>query len=160
MRAFLQTAFCVLTGICALDSSAALAQQTQPPVPAGETASDGTPTWKWRIQVKDGRTFVTDGAFAIDAAIARPAVLPTAIPATVDRFLEAPFEHEFGARDLTAALRHYATPNGVTMNSKYVDYLKRLVAARQLRFRVATAREPVVVAVDGKPIAVLMPMAR
>src|SRR5690606_3003252 len=36
----------------------------------------GDPQWQGVLRHRDGRTFVTDGGLAIDAALARPATLP------------------------------------------------------------------------------------
>lgn len=147
----------------------ALAGLLGAPVDAGQaprpSAADqaGDATWTRRLQLADGRTFVTDGAMAIDAAIAKPANLAAlqAVPgAVIDRYLQAPFATEVRATALTPNGGRYATPNGTLLSSRYVDFLRRTVAQRNLRFRLNGDRDPVVVVLDGRPIAVLMPIAK
>lgn len=133
----------------------------QAPRPSADDAGD--PTWTRRLQLADGRTFVSDGAMAVDAAIAKPSGIEAmqAVPgAVIDRYLQAPFATEVRATALTPNGGRYVTPNGTLLGSRYVDFLRRKVAQRNLRFRLNGDRDPVVVVLDGRPIAVLMPMAK
>lgn len=141
----------------------AFAQQARPPVGPAPGASE--PTWTKTMPMSDGRTFVTDGALAMDAAIARPTtlpkiVLPSASASLIEKFMTAPFTSEVRAAALTPSRGHYATPDGVLLNRVYVEYFRRIAAQHRLRFRVKGAREPVVAVLDGQPIAVLMPIAQ
>ena len=52
-----------------------LLAQTPPMKPAAP-GTPGDPTWQGIVRMSDGRTFVTDGGLAIDAALAKPAKLP------------------------------------------------------------------------------------
>jgi hypothetical protein len=146
-----------------LPGQAALAMQ--PPPPAGTAAGASAPAWSKRMQLPDGRTFVSDGAIALDAAVAKPATLPSvqlpaATGANIGKMLDAPFTAEFRSAQLVTRGKHYATPDGVVLNRLYVDYLRRTVAAGRLSFRVNGPTAAVVAALDGRPVAVVMPMAQ
>jgi hypothetical protein len=117
--------------------------------------------------LSDGRTFVTDGGLAMDAAFAKPAVLPADVlpPASasfIERHLSAPPPDEFTLSQLSARpdSRAYRTPSGVDLSQTYVDFLRRTLATAQVRLRTRGAREPVVILLDGKPIGVFMPVAQ
>ena len=133
----------------------ALAAQT----PAGASA----PAWNKRSRLADGRTFVTDGAIALDAAIARPASVETLIelpPAAIERLLKTPFTTEVRSSALGRRDRGYATPDGVLLNRTYVDFLRRHAGASRLMFRTSGPADPVLIVVDGQTVGVLMPLAR
>ncbi len=132
-----------------------LAAQT----PAGASA----PAWNKRSRLTDGRTFVTDGAIALDAAIARPASLDTLTempPAAIERLLKSPFTTEIRFSVLSARERGYVTPDGVLLKRSYVEFLRRNAGASRLMFRAKGPTDPVVIVVDGQTVGVLMPMAR
>jgi hypothetical protein len=132
-----------------------LAAQT----PAGASA----PAWNKRSRLTDGRTFVTDGAIALDAAIARPASLDTLTempPAAIERLLKSPFTTEIRFSVLSARERGYVTPDGVLLKRTYVEFLRRNAGASRLMFRAKGPTDPVVIVVDGQTVGVLMPMAR
>src|ERR1051326_4596833 len=57
---------------------AALSQDPPPPLSPAAPGSAG-PTWQRTLRLSDGRTFVTDGGLAIDAALAKPATLPAGV---------------------------------------------------------------------------------
>lgn len=139
------------------------AQKPSPPL--GIPAGASEPAWTKRLNMPDGRTFVSDGAMALDAAIARPAtlpsiVIPAATSASIDRMLNGAFASEVRSAQLSPNGRYYATPDDVRLNTGYIDYLRRAVGGHRLRFRVRGAAEAVVITVDGKPVGVLMPMAK
>ena len=121
----------------------------------------GDPVWQGTLRMSDGRTFVTDGGVAVDAAFARPAALPAReLPAKLlDDYLKAAHENEYGFADLTlaATAKTYTAPSGIALNATYIDYLRR-VAPRGSRFRMTAGVQPIVVVADGSPIAVLMPV--
>jgi hypothetical protein len=50
--------------------------QTQKPLIPTAPGTPGDPAWQGTLSLTDGRTFVTDGGLAIDAALARPATVP------------------------------------------------------------------------------------
>jgi hypothetical protein len=115
----------------------------------------------------DGRTFVTDGGLAIDAAIARPAVLPSTVLAPQSatllvKYLEAAYEHEIRLSDLRpGALKNtFVTPSGVVLNGNYVDFLQRTGSSSGVRLRIKGDFDPIVIVLDGKPIGVLMAVRR
>ena len=142
------------------------ATQEAPARPGAAPATPSSPGWNKVLPLPDGRTLVTDGAFAIDAAIARPATLPTVVVpkqtgAKYQTLMNAPAVTEVRARDLTLGPRHYQAPDGTSINSLYVDYLRRTVNFNKLAFRINGGRlDPVVVVLDGQPVGVVMPMAR
>jgi hypothetical protein len=76
----------------------------------------------------DGRTFVSDGGLAIDAALAKPATLPpNVIPgAAFERLFSTQSPNEFGLSQLSANPygRTYKSPTGVHMSKTYIDFLR------------------------------------
>ncbi len=52
------------------------AAQDQPPRLTPAVPGSAAPVWQRALRLSDGRLFVTDGALAIDAALARPATMP------------------------------------------------------------------------------------
>jgi hypothetical protein len=125
--------------------------------------SAGDPVWQRTLHLSDGRTFVTDGGIAIDAALAKPASLPTpALPdasaKTIEKYLAATLKDEFSVSELTANPngRTYASPSGLLLNSTYVNFLRRVLPNRTLRFRMETELTPMVIMSDGKAVGVLM----
>lgn len=137
------------------------AMAPQAPAPAAD--SNGDPVWNKRLQLADGRMFVSDGAFAIDASIAKVTALAsmTNVPgAVIDRFLQAPVVKEVRLTDLVSSGGHYVTPDGMRLNRRYVDYLRRTVAARRVGLRVTGDLQPIIVTLETRAIGVLMPMAK
>ena len=127
----------------------------------------GGPAWKRVVKIADGRSFVTDGSLAIDAAIAKPAVLPAEVLTAgtarlLERYLAARLKDEFALSDLKAsgAAGNLAAPSGVLLNAVHIEYLRRTLPASKLRFRMESDVDPVVILSDGTAIGVLMPMRR
>ena len=139
-----------------------LLAQTQKPMTSTPPGTPGDPAWQGTLSLTDGRTFVTDGGLAIDAALARPATVParTLAAKVLEDYLNAPHKDECGFGDLTAAStgRTYTTPTGIALSVTYIDYLRRTLPARSARFRTTGPAQPVVVVMEGKPVAVLMPV--
>ena len=121
----------------------------------------GDPVWQGTVRMTDGRTFITDGGMAVDAAFAKPAALPARdLPSKVlEDYLKATQKNEYGFADLTQAAsgNTYRSPSGIMLNATYINYLRR-VAPRAARFRMTDQGRPIVVVADGKAIAVLMPV--
>jgi hypothetical protein len=124
---------------------------------------DGAPIWDRLFRLPDGRTFVTDGAITLDAALARPKALPnTELPEStgkvLEKYLSASLEHEFSVDRLATGRfpRSYVTPNGVTLSADYVDYLARTLGRGQVRLRVGGELQPMVIVVDGKAVGLVM----
>ena len=130
---------------------------TQPGTP-------GDPKWQGQVRLSDGRTFVTDGGLAIDAALAKPAALPArVVPAKVlENYLAAKPKDEFSVNDLRKAAdgRTYTAPTGIALNATYIDYLRRILPVASLRIRVEGDLKPAVVISKGVAVGVLMPVAR
>ena len=99
---FLPTAATVAVGVM---TAHLLFAQTQKPLIPTAPGTPGDPAWQGTLSLTDGRTFVTDGGLAIDAALARPATVPArALAAKVlEDYLNAPHKDECGFGDLTAA---------------------------------------------------------
>jgi hypothetical protein len=139
-----------------------LLAQTQERLTPTAPGTSGDPTWQGTLRLTDGRTFITDGGLAIDAAIAKPATLPAKEfpPGVVERYLSAAHKDECGFSDLTPAAtgRTYATPSGIALNATYISYLRRRLSTQSARFRMTAPMQPVVVVEDGKTVAVLMPV--
>jgi len=140
---------------------ALLAQTTLKPAAPG-TAGD--PAWQGVVRMSDGRRFVTDGGLAVDVAVARPAKLPDReLPGkTLESYLAASSPVEFGFGDLVVAPtgHTYTAPQGIPLNATYINYLRRILPSRDVRFRMSGALQPVVVLAGGKAVAVLMPVRR
>jgi len=138
-----------------------LAQQPMKPTAPG---TPGDPTWQGILRMRDGRTFVTDGGLAIDAALAKPAKLPDReVSAKIlEDYLGAAYKDECGFKDLDAAASGLTvtTPSGIALNATYIKYLRRILPAASVRFRMTGKMQPVVVVADGKVIGVLMPVAQ
>ena len=141
--------------------------QDRPPPPVPSAPGSAGPAWQRTLRLSDGRTFVTDGAMAIDAALAKPATLPADVlpPASagfVERHMSAQSPDEFGLSQLSPRpeARAYRTPSGVDLNQTYIDFLRRALPPEQVRLRTGGFREPVVILLEGKPVGVFMPVAR
>ena len=126
-------------------------------------ADSATPTWNKQLRMSDGRTFVTDGAFALDAAIAKPAELPKVVlheasAKILEGYMTAPATDEFGVGDMSSGARagSYRSPSGVVLNALYVDFLRRVLPSA--RFRTKGELQPVAILSSGKPVGVVMPM--
>ena len=136
----------------------------QKPMTPTAPGTSGDPKWQGTVRMSDGRTFVTDGGLAIDAAIAKPDKLPErVVPGGVlEKYLAAEHADEFGFRDLTPAAsgRTYTTPKGIPLSATYIDFLRRILPARAVRFRMNGELDPVVITSDGKPVGVLMPVRK
>ena len=152
-----------LLTICAAALLAAATVFAQQKIAPSSPASQEPPVWQRVIQMPDGRTFVTDGGMAIDAAVAKPTKLPDATQpgAVFAQLLTGPYTAEIGLRDLGAGPRAntFATPSGVLVNGNYVRFLRNVLPARA-RLRVNGEMDPIVIVLDGNAIAVVMPVRR
>jgi len=159
-RAALAVAMAVMT----VPSLVAQQPQQQKPMTAATPGTVADPTWQGRAKLSDGRVLVTDGAFAIDAAVVKVAKLPDReLPSKVlEDYLKLPHKDECGLNELTAAVsgRTYLTPSGLALSSAYVSYLRRTLGAGSVRFRSGGPLEPIIVLVGGKAVGVLMPVAK
>jgi hypothetical protein len=151
-----------LAGVLAALSLPVLAQ-VKPAAPG----TPGDPVWQRTVVLSDGRTFVTDGGLAIDAAIAKPSALPsTKLAASSARLIEgymrAPLKDDYSFAQLTANPngRTFAAPSGMVLNATYVRFLGRILPARSLHFRMDTEQQPIVIVSGGKAIGVLMAVRR
>ena len=139
-----------------------LATQQPPRMTPAVPGSNGDPVWQGQVRMGDGRTFVTDGGFAIDAAMAGLATLPERVlPGKVlEDYIKAPHTDECALNDLksTPGGRTYLTPSGVAVSSTYVNYLRRVVPGRRARLRTSGTERPIVVVSDDKAVGVLMPV--
>ena len=135
--------------------------QTKAPMKPAAPGTLGDPVWQGTLRMSDGRTFITDGGLAVDAAFAKTATLPAReLPGKVlEDYMKAPHKNECGFADLTLAAtgKTYASPGGIALSATYIDYLRR-IAPRSSRFRMTEPGRPVVLVADGSPIAVLMPV--
>jgi len=152
--------------LAALIPGAALAQDGRPPLVPAVPGSAG-PTWQRTLRLSDGRTLVTDGGLAIDAALAKAAalpadVLPQASASLIERHMAAQSPDEFGLSELSPRpdARTYRTPSGVDLNQTYIDFLRRTLPPARVRLRTRGRLEPVVILLDGRPVGVFMPVAR
>jgi hypothetical protein len=133
----------------------------QTPMKPTEPGARGDPAWQGVLRLPDGRTFVTDGGMAIDAALAKPAKLPDrelAAKILVD-YLNASHKDEYGFSDFTAAAsgRTYASPSGIALNATYISFLRRILPS-SARFRMTAPTQPIVIVVNERAVGVLMPV--
>jgi hypothetical protein len=142
--------------IVMLFARVALAEPLKPTAPG----AGGDPVWQRVVHLSDGRTLVTDGGLAIDAALAKPAKLPTgeAGGKTMEGFL-ARQGTEVSITDLQPAGTTYTAPNGMKLSATYVDYLRRTLGKR-VTFRMGGDLDPIVIVAGGKPVGVLMAVRR
>jgi hypothetical protein len=115
----------LVLGFADLGIARAIAQSS-----SGAPASvQTTPAWKRAVRLPDGRTFVSDGAIALDAELAKPAARPSqdlgeASAKTIEAYLTADLPDEFGLSQLTHRGDVYVAPSGLTLNPVYVEYLR------------------------------------
>ncbi len=140
----------------------ALATQPPPHMTPTVPGSAGDPVWQGQVRMSDGRTFVTDGGFAIDAAMTGLTTFPERVlPGKVlEDYIKAPHTDECALNELksTPGGRTHLTPSGVAISATYVTYLRRVVSGRRVRLRTSGAERPVVVVSDDKAVGVLMPV--
>lgn len=141
-----------------------LAQTPAKPMTPTAPGTRGDPAWQGIVRLSDGRTFVTDGGLAIDAALAKPDRLPARELAAkvLEQYLNESHKDEYGLRDLDAAVsgRTYSSPSGIALNGTYVDYLRRTLPPGSVRLRMSGTRQPVVIVAGGRAVGVLMPVAQ
>jgi hypothetical protein len=117
------------------------------------------------FRLPDGRLFVTDGAFTLDAELAKPRVLPgTELPSStgevMGRYMAAERLNEIELDDLERGTHEqtYEAPNGLPFAAKYVEFL--LDAVPDASLRIGGDLQPVVIVADGKPVGLVMAKAR
>lgn len=151
----------IVTTLVLASAIPALSAQRMTPTTPG-TAGD--PQWQAVTRLSDGRIFVTDGGMAIDAVVAKVVKLPEKeYPGkTIETYLAAPHQQEYGFADLKAAAsgKNYDTPIGIPLNATYINYLRRVLPVAATRFRVSGELQPVVIMVSGKAVGVLMPVRK
>jgi hypothetical protein len=158
----LLTVFCLASLVSA---PCATAGQTKisPSTPGVEAA----PIWTRALQVPDGRTFVSDGALALDVALAKPAKMPETnlgaqSGAIIARAFTGEHQEEVGLSDLgTGPFKNtFATPKGTVLNGNYVKFLRGVDSAARLRLRVKGEMQPIAIFLDGQPVGVVMAVRR
>src|SRR5262245_36006932 len=139
-----------------------LAMQQPPHMKPTVPGSVSDRIWQGQVRMGAGRTFVTDGGFAIDAAMTGVSTLPERVLAgkVLEDYMKAPYTDECALNDLksTPGGRTYLTPSGVAVSATYVNYLRRVVPGQRARLRTSGAERPVVVVSDDKAVGVLMPV--
>jgi len=124
----------VATWMALLLPHAAFAQNALTPTTPGSPG----PLWQRMVQLDDGRTFVTDGGMAIDAALVKP-TLPNNAPVSekiIERYLSADLPNEFSLSQLSPRDgRTYAAPSGIALNATYIDFVRRTLPTQQVRLR-------------------------
>jgi hypothetical protein len=133
---------------------------------AVRAAAADAPAWTGWFRVADGRTFVTDGAMMLDAAVARVDPLPgrklELSAEVVEGHLAGHGSEEMRVSELERGGdgRAYRAPSGVTVSARYVDYLRDHVPVASLRLRFDGDGKPITIVSNGETIGVVMPMAR
>jgi hypothetical protein len=138
-----------------------LAQTRLQPTAPG---TSGDPSWQAVARLSDGRTLVTDGGIAIEAALAKLAKLPEKefSGKVIENYFNLPLKDEYRFSDLTppANGRTYTTPSGIPLNATYLEYLRRILPVPSVRFRMGAELQPVVILIDGKAVGALMPVRK
>jgi hypothetical protein len=123
------------------------------------------PAWTHTVELPppDGRTLVSDGNLALDIAVAKPAVRPSAtLPADAARglasYLAASYPTEFGLDDLHEGRTQsvYVGPASIALSTHYVLFLKRNLP--HMRFRSRNPGDPLLLVLDGRTVGLVMPM--
>jgi hypothetical protein len=148
-----------LLGALSLDAEAQEIRMSNPDVEA-------PPHWTRLVKLPDGRTLISDGGIAIDAAIAKPASMPTmtvseSTGATFAKLFAATFEHDFSLSELAPGKRRntFVGPGGLLLNGNYVTFLRQTGGSR-VRLRANAGPQPMVIVIDGQPSGVMMPLAK
>jgi hypothetical protein len=130
------------------------------PIPQGP-AVVGPPIWTRAIKMPDGRTLVSDGALAVDAAIAKPASLPTVVlpvesGTILERQMNAAPTDEVALISLGSGTMKntFLGPRGIHLNGNHVTFLRRVAPQSRLRFR--GPLDAIVIMLNGKPIGLTM----
>jgi hypothetical protein len=131
------------------------------PVRAAPGAGGTAPGWNRIVRLNDGRMFVTDGVFMLDAALAKPATLPkdeASTSALMGRLLSAQLPNEISISDLKNGPQAgtYAGPDDVIFNADYIDYVRHTLPADHVKIRMG-GHNPAVILLDGKPVGIIMP---
>lgn len=132
------------------------------PSPAQAMAT--VPVWTHTVKLPapDGRTLVTDGGLTLDIAVAKPAVRPSAT-LTADMakafasYLAASYPTEFGLDDLHLAKSQtlFVGPGDLALSTHHVLFLRRNLP--KVRFRAKGPNDPVIIALDGRAVGLVMP---
>ena len=149
--------------IAVLATAQLVSAQTNKPMKPTAPGTAGDPVWQAVVRMSDGRTFITDGGLAIDAAVARPAVLPEREVSgkVLEGYIRVAHKDEYGFGDLDAAAsgKTYTAPDGIALNATYINYLRRTFP-RGVRVRMTEKGQPVVVVAENTVVCVLMPVAQ
>jgi hypothetical protein len=128
---------------------------------------EAPPHWTRLVKLPDGRTLVSDGGIAIDAAIAKPSPMPTmtvseSTGVTFAGWFKAAYEHEFGLSELSPGTRRntFTGPGGLLLNGNYVRFLRQTVGAHRVRLRANSKPQPMIILIDGQASGVVMPLAK
>jgi hypothetical protein len=150
---------------CLITSLAGTTAIGQTEIRPSSPAVVAPPAWSRVTNMPDGRTFVTDGGLSVDVKFAKPAALPpVVIPPESAKILAgrltAPYDHEITLGQLaTGSFKNaFSTPDGISLNGNYVNFLRQVMPP-SARLRTRGKTDPVVVAADGQPVAILMPLA-
>ena len=140
-----------------LTMQTAWAQQVKPTAPG----TPGDPVWQRMVRMSDGRMMVSDGGLALDVSFAKPAPPAglTEIPGKVlESYMAKPQKSEYALSELTASGdgKTYASPSGLLLSTTYINYLRRVLPVRSLRFRMTGEFDPMIIVSDGKVVGVLM----
>jgi hypothetical protein len=154
-----------MTLVSALGLASLVGLSAQAPPPPSSPLTVAPPVWSRLLRMPDGRSFVSDGGLAIDAALVKPATMPSVVipvesTKTITTRMMAPHQEEIGLGQLASGRREnsFVTPAGVHVNGNYVTLLRRVVPARA-RLRTRGVADAITVVVDGEMVAFLMPLA-
>ena len=149
----------IVVAVVVMTAQVLMAQTPMKPTVPG---TPGDPAWQGILRLSDGRTFVTDGGLALDAALAKLVAFPDRqLPAKIlESYLAPPSGDEYGISNLSPAAsgKTYIAPNGIALNVTYINFLRRTLPAGSVRLRTNGALQPIVILANGKSIGVLMPV--
>ena len=137
----------------------------QPPIKPSSPSVVSPPAWSRVLNMPDGRTFVTDGGLSVDIRFAKPATLPSVVLAPESAKILAgrmaePYDKEIGFGELRPGSfqNSFATPDGISLNGNYVNFLRQVVPVARTRLRTRGKTDAVVMVVDGQAVAIMMPL--
>ena len=152
----------LLAGLIALPAVATAVAQDKPT--PSNPAVVAPPNWQLVVEMPDGRRFVSDGAMAIDATIAKldampKKVLPVESGKIIAGRFTAKYTDEIGLSSLRPGTRanSFLGPRDIPVNGNYVTFLRLVAPQSRLRFN--GPLDAIVVTLNGQPIGMFMAMA-
>ena len=100
-------------------------------------------------------------ALALFLLTLAPAVLPAQSGKILADRMTAPYDKAVGLGELKSGSfkNSFATPDGISLNGNYINFLREILPAGKTLLRTTGKRDPVVIVMDGQVVAIMMPLA-